>query len=603
MEESAAPRRPHAAAGAEAGAEGGEGVSVPPLPEFEASGASAVVSSASVQEASGLAPFLVVPVLENRRTASPRLAPAEGGGARSRSERNSGNWTKQILCRYYLHGQCKEGDNCRYSHDFSGRRKARGGQDSQPRASADRGPKMATEWEPPTQEVAEAPPTASFSFLPLIGSAAERGFPEAEIGSAGIGSAAERGFTEAEIDNAGLAAAATGGAGAEGWEGAIEFVPGQPYRGRMVPPHGPEAPLPRPRAPLPRPQAALPSPQAPLPSPQAALPSPQAPLPSPQAPLPSPQAPLPSPQAPLPSPQAPLPSPAIEREHRARRSPPIDREHMVMGMGMLLPLCRFAARGECLRGERCAYPHGEMCDLCGQQALHPWDAAQRDVHRRACIEAHERDMELSFAVQRSMDKVCGICMEVVYEKADPRERRFGILFSCNHTFCLRCIRRWRSATQFENRISKSCPQCRVSSGFVIPSEFWVEEEEEKEKLVRQYKEGMSHKACRYFAGGLGHCPFGEFCFYKHEYPEGWFEHFPRPDGGGPSNAYWHQVLEPVQLREGKVLFKSRKKELSVLRLANQLLKKLLCLRGSFSFTDDRWLFLQYQLEEYFNLNL
>ncbi|XP_036060756.1 LOW QUALITY PROTEIN: probable E3 ubiquitin-protein ligase makorin-3 [Onychomys torridus] len=528
MEESAAPKRPHAAAGAEAGAEGGEGVSVPPLPEFEASGASAVVSSASVQEVSGLAPFLVVPVLENRRTASSRLAPAEGGGARSRSERNSGNWTKQILCRYYLHGQCKEGDNCRYSHDFSGRRKARGGQDSQPRASADRGPKMATEWEPPTQEVAEAPPTASSSSLPLIGSAAERGFPEAEIDSAGIGSAAERGFSEAEIDNAGLAAAAAGGAGAEGWEGAIEFVPGQPYRGRMVPPHGPEAPLP---------------------------------------------------------------------------SPEIGREHMAMGMGMPLPLCRFAARGECLRGESCAYPHGEICDMCGQQALHPWDAAQQEAHRRACIEAHERDMELSFAVQRSMDKVCGICMEVVYEKADPSDRRFGILFSCNHTFCLKCIRRWRSATQFENRISKSCPQCRVSSGFVIPSEFWVEEEEEKEKLVQQYKEGMSQKACRYFAGGLGHCPFGEFCFYKHEYPEGWFDQPPRPDGGGSSNAYWHQVLEPVQLREGNVLFKSRKKELSVLRLANQLLKKLLCLRGSFSFTDDRWLFLQYQLEEYFNLNL
>ncbi|KAL6072054.1 hypothetical protein STEG23_002103 [Scotinomys teguina] len=244
-------------------------------------------------------------------------------------------------------------------------------------AEADRGPKMATQWEPPTQEVAEAPPTASSVSLPLIGSAAERGFPEAEIDRAGIGSAAEGGFSEAEIDNAGLAAAAAGGAGAEGWEGAIEFVPGQPYRGRMVPPHGPEAPL---------------------------------------------------------------------------QSPEIQREHMAMGMGMPLPLCRYAARGECLRGESCAYPHGEICDMCGQQALHPWDAAQQEAHRRACVEAHERDMELSFAVQRSMDKVCGICMEVVYEKADPSDRRFGILFSCNHTFCLKCIRRWRSATQFENRI-------------------------------------------------------------------------------------------------------------------------------------------------------
>lgn len=544
MEESTAPIEAHAAAGAEAGAEGGEGVSVPPPPQFEAAGASAGVSSAPLQQASGLAPLLVTPGPAIRRAASLRPAPAEGGGARSGPERNSGSWTKQILCRYYLHGQCKEGDNCRYSHDLSGRRRSRGGQDAQPRASADRGPKMATRWEPPTQEVAEAPPAASSSSLPLIGSAAERGFTEAEIDNAGIRSAAERGFSEAEIDNASLAAGAAAGAGAEGWEGAIEFVPGQPYRGRMVPPHGPEAPL---------------------------------------------------------------------------QSPAIEREHMAMGMGMPmpvpmpmavpmpvpmpLPLCRYAARGQCLRGDRCAYPHGEICDMCGQQALHPWDAAQQEAHRRACVEAHERDMELSFAVQRSMDKVCGICMEVVYEKADPSDRRFGILFSCNHTYCLRCIRRWRSATQFENRISKSCPQCRVSSGFVIPSEFWVEEEEEKEKLVQQYKEGMSQKACRYFAGGLGHCPFGEFCFYKHEYPEGWRDQPPRPDGGGSSSAYWHQVLEPVQLREGNVLFKSRKKEHSVLRLANQLLKKLLCLRGSSSFSDDRWLLLQYQLEEYFSLNL
>lgn len=523
MEESTAPNKAHAAAGAEEGAVGGEGVSAPPTPQFEASGASGVVSTASLQQALGLAPFPVAPVTVSSR----RPAPAEGGGPRSGPERNSGSWTKQILCRYYLHGQCKEGDNCRYSHDLTARRRARGGQDSQPRASADRGPKMATHWEPPTQEVAEAPPTASSSSLPLIGSAAERGFAEAEIDNAGIGSAAGGGFSEAEIDTAGLAAGAVGGAGAEGWIGAIEFVPGQPYRGRMIPPHGPEAPL---------------------------------------------------------------------------QSPPIEREHMAMGMAMpLLPLCRYAARGQCLRGDRCAYPHGEICDMCGQQALHPWDAAQQEAHRRACVEAHERDMELSFAVQRSMDKVCGICMEVVYEKAQPSDRRFGILFSCNHTYCLRCIRRWRSATQFENRISKSCPQCRVSSGFVIPSEFWVEEEEEKEKLVQQYKEGMSQKACRYFAGGLGHCPFGEFCFYKHEYPEGWRDQPPRPGGGGSSSAYWHQVLEPVQLREGSVLCKSRKKERSVLRLANQMLKKLLCLRGSFS--DDRWLLLQYQLEECFNLSL
>jgi E3 ubiquitin-protein ligase makorin len=50
--------------------------------------------------------------------------------------------------------------------------------------------------------------------------------------------------------------------------------------------------------------------------------------------------------------------------------------------------------------------------------------------------------------------VCGICMEVVYEKANPSERRFGILSNCNHTYCLKCIRKWRSAKQFESKIIK-----------------------------------------------------------------------------------------------------------------------------------------------------
>lgn len=63
-------------------------------------------------------------------------------------------------------------------------------------------------------------------------------------------------------------------------------------------------------------------------------------------------------------------------------------------------------------------------------------------------------MELSFAVQRSKDMVCGICMEVVYEKANPSERRFGILSNCSHTYCLKCIRKWRSAKQFESKIIK-----------------------------------------------------------------------------------------------------------------------------------------------------
>lgn len=64
-------------------------------------------------------------------------------------------------------------------------------------------------------------------------------------------------------------------------------------------------------------------------------------------------------------------------------------------------------------------------------------------------------MEISFAIQRSKDMMCGVCMEVVFEKANPSERRFGILSNCSHCYCLKCIRKWRSAKQFESKIIKS----------------------------------------------------------------------------------------------------------------------------------------------------
>ncbi|KAI4554169.1 hypothetical protein MJG53_019468 [Ovis ammon polii x Ovis aries] len=131
--------------------------------------------------------------------------------------------------------------------------------------------------------------------------------------------------------------------------------------------------------------------------------------------------------------------------------------------------CPCAAVGECRYEENCMYLHGDVCDMCGLQVLHPMDAAQGSQHIKSCIKAHEKDMELSFTVQCSKDMVYGICMEVVYEKANPSERRFGILSNCNHTYCLKCICNWRSAKQFESKMIKSCLECQITSNFVIPS--------------------------------------------------------------------------------------------------------------------------------------
>nr|KAF6469935.1 makorin ring finger protein 1 [Molossus molossus] len=326
----------------------------------------------------------------------PSPSPGAGGGG------GGGGWTKQVTCRYFMHGVCKEGDNCRYSHDLS---------DSPygvvckyfQRGYCIYGDRCRYEHSKPLkQEEATATDLTAKSSLAASSSL-----------SSVVGPVVEMNTGEAESRNSNFA---TVGAGSEDWVNAVEFVPGQPYCGRTAP-SCTEAPL-----------------------------------------------------------QGSGAKEGAEKEPTA-----VETKQQ---------LCPYAAVGECRYGENCVYLHGDSCDMCGLQVLHPADAAQRSQHIKSCIEAHEKDMELSFAVQRSKDKVCGICMEVVFEKANPSERRFGILSNCNHTYCLKCIRKWRSANQFESKIIKSCPECRITSNFVIPSEYWVEEKEEKQKLIQKYKEAM-----------------------------------------------------------------------------------------------------------------
>ncbi|XP_055460207.1 E3 ubiquitin-protein ligase makorin-2 isoform X3 [Psammomys obesus] len=183
-------------------------------------------------------------------------------------------------------------------------------------------------------------------------------------------------------------------------------------------------------------------------------------------------------------------------------------------------LCPYAAAGECRFGDACVYLHGDMCEICRLQVLHPFDPEQRKAHEKMCMSTFEHEMEKAFAFQASQDKVCSICMEVILEKASASERRFGILSSCSHTYCLSCIRQWRCAKQFENPIIKSCPECRVISEFVIPSVYWVEDQDKKNELIEAFKQGMGKKACKYFEQGKGTCPFGSKCLYRHAYPDG-----------------------------------------------------------------------------------
>ncbi|NXC75201.1 MKRN1 ligase, partial [Anhinga anhinga] len=412
--------------------------------------------------------------------------------------------------RYFMHGVCKEGDNCRYSHDLSTSQSAMVCRYYQ-RGCCAYGDHCRYEHTKPLiqEEVTDVDLDAKI-------------YPSVSSDFASLPETVEEIIDEIEDENIDLAAA---GVGAEDWVNAVEFVPGQPYCGRAAPSCA----------------------------------------------------------------EAPLQEMVIEEEYEKQQA----------DVEIKKELCPYAAVGECRYGENCVYIHGDVCDMCGLQVLHPIDAAQRSQHIKSCIEAHEKDMELSFAVQRSKDMVCGICMEVVYEKANPSERRFGILSNCSHTYCLKCIRKWRSAKQFESKIIKSCPECRITSNFVIPSEYWVEEKEEKQKLIQKYKEAMSNKPCRYFDEGRGSCPFGGNCFYKHAYPDGRREEPQRPKAQR-RNRFWEFIEE----RENGDPFETDEDEVVTFELGEMLLM-LLAAGGDDELTDseDEWDLFHDELEDYYDLDL
>lgn len=49
------------------------------------------------------------------------------------------------------------------------------------------------------------------------------------------------------------------------------------------------------------------------------------------------------------------------------------------------PLCPYAANGHCFYEDTCTYLHGDQCDVCGLQALHPYDPEQRRAHEKVCM--------------------------------------------------------------------------------------------------------------------------------------------------------------------------------------------------------------------------
>ncbi|XP_009991700.1 PREDICTED: LOW QUALITY PROTEIN: E3 ubiquitin-protein ligase makorin-1-like [Chaetura pelagica] len=209
-----------------------------------------------------------------------------------------------------MHGVCKEGENCRYSHDLSTSQSAMVCRYYQRGCCAYGGLCRYEHTKPlKEEEVTDVNPDAKI-------------YPSLSSDFTSLPETVEEIIAEIEDENIDLAAA---GVGAEDWVNAVEFVPGQPYCGRAASSCA----------------------------------------------------------------EAPLEEMVIEEEYEKEQ----------LDVEIKKELCPYAAVGECCYGENCVYIHGNVCDMCGLQVLHPIDAAQRSQHIKSCIEAHEKDMELSFAIQ------------------------------------------------------------------------------------------------------------------------------------------------------------------------------------------------------------
>ncbi|KAF9106128.1 hypothetical protein BGX27_009291 [Mortierella sp. AM989] len=177
--------------------------------------------------------------------------------------------------------------------------------------------------------------------------------------------------------------------------------------------------------------------------------------------------------------------------------------------------CHWYMAGYCLRGDSCWFSHDrsaingsrrEIVDLSDE------DETTTGVARQP-HESHEDNND-----EEDEDQKCAICFEI--------PKTFGLLVSCNHAFCLTCIRTWRSketAADLQSydssnaSVTKACPNCRTPSLYVVPSSFFPTCTEQKDIIIQNYKEAAGRKTCKYFAesGDRHWCPFGDGCFFAH----------------------------------------------------------------------------------------
>ena len=164
----------------------------------------------------------------------------------------------------------------------------------------------------------------------------------------------------------------------------------------------------------------------------------------------------------------------------------------------MVETCPFYIAGYCRFGSKCNMLHSTTNNnLDGTKNI----TEQEKIEAKLLIQNE---------LNESKNIECGICTSKILEESKDR---FGLLLSCNHAFCLSCIRTWREnlSQKFNKEAVRLCPICRLKSDFVIPCNRLILDHTRKRELLMKYLNNLKSKKCKYYPN----CPFGQSCFYAH----------------------------------------------------------------------------------------
>jgi len=173
-------------------------------------------------------------------------------------------------------------------------------------------------------------------------------------------------------------------------------------------------------------------------------------------------------------------------------------------------VCSFFLQGICRYGQQCRHRHlhcvSDKCLSCG--LIVGSTSEEQQAHLAQCSEVVAMEKERKDSASRK----CGICHQLTLKL----NRKFGLLISCTHSFCLQCIREWRGSSEHSRERVRACPICKVVSHYVIPCDRHVSEQSRKQRVIAEYKYRLQEIDCKHYSRGKAVCPFGEACFYRHE---------------------------------------------------------------------------------------